>query len=149
MGIIIQASVIFGFDEDTHETFGQTVKFLIKNHLTIAAINVLTHYPSTRAFKEFKEGLLHEKWEYYDHHTVVFQPKKMMPLELQIGKIKARSSFNSISSNVKRFTGNLRMPGLYLATNLGYLKHTLTESKKLRQFESQMQPDSGMYVQEE
>jgi radical SAM superfamily enzyme YgiQ (UPF0313 family) len=145
MGIIIQASLIFGFDEDTYETFGQTVKFLIKNRLSIAAINVLTPYPGTRIFKEFKkEGrLLHEKWEYYDHHTVVFQPKNMMPLELQIGKIKARSSFNSIPSIVKRFTGNLRMPGLYLATNLGYRKHTLTESKRLRQFESQLKPDSG------
>jgi radical SAM superfamily enzyme YgiQ (UPF0313 family) len=144
MGIIIQASLIFGFDEDTHETFGQTVKFLIKNRLSIAAINVLTPYPGTRVFKEFKEEgrLLHEKWEYYDHHTVVFQPKNMMPLELQIGKIKARSAFHSIPSIGKRFIGNLRMPGLYLATNLGYRKQTLKESKRLRQFESQMQPDS-------
>jgi radical SAM superfamily enzyme YgiQ (UPF0313 family) len=145
MGIIIQASVIFGFDEDTHETFGQTVKFLIKNYISLAAINVLTPYPGTRVYKEFKEGgrLLHEKWEYYDHHTVVFQPKNMTPLELQIGKIKARTAFNSIPSIVKRFIGNLRMPGIYLAANVGYRKHALTESKRLRQFESQMQPDSG------
>lgn len=145
MGIIIQASMILGFDEDTHETFGQTIKFLIKNRLSIAAINVLTPYPGTRVYKEFKEEgrLLHEKWEYYDHHTVVFQPKNMTPLELQIGKIKARLAFNSIPSIVKRFIGNLRMPGLYLAANLGYRKHVLTESKRLRQFESQMQPDSG------
>ena len=138
-------SDIFGFDEDTHETFGQTVKFLIKNRLSIAAINVLTAYPGTRVFKEFKEEgrLLHEKWEYYDHHTVVFQPKNMMPLELQIGKIKARAAFNSIPSIIKRFIGNLRIPGLYLATNLYYRNHTLKESKRLRQFESQMQPDSG------
>ncbi len=66
----------------------------------------------------------------------------MMPLELQIGKIKARTAFNSIPSIVKRFIGNLRMPGLYLAINLGYRKHALKESKRLRQFESQMQPDS-------
>jgi len=145
MGIIIQASVIFGFDEDTHETFGQTVKFLIKNYISIAAFNVLTPYPGTRIYKEFKEGgrLLHEKWEYYDHHTVVFQPKNMTPLELQIGKIKARTAFNSIPSIAERFIGNLRMPGIYLAANVGYRKHALTESKRLRQFESQMQPDSG------
>ena len=145
MGIIIQASVIFGLDEDTHETFGQTVRFLIKNHISIAAINVLTPYPGTRVYKEFKERgrLLHEKWEYYDHQTVVFQPKNMTPLELQIGKIKARTAFNSIPSIVERFIGNLRMPGIYLAANLGYRKHALTESIRLRQFESKMQPDSG------
>jgi len=148
MGIIIQASVIFGLDEDTHETFGQTVRFLIKNRISIAAINVLTPYPGTRVYKEFKKGgrLLHEKWEYYDHHTVVFQPKNMTPLELQIGKIKARTAFNSIPSIVERFIGNLRMPGVYLAANLGYRKHALAESIRLRQFESQMQPysDNGM-----
>lgn len=145
MGIIIQASVIFGFDEDTHETFGQTIKFLIKNRLSIAAINVLTPYPGTQVFKELKEEgrLLHEKWEYYDHHTVVFQPKNMMPLELQIGKIKAKTSFSSIPSILKRLIGNLRMPGVYLATNMGYRKRALAESKKLRQFESQLQPDEG------
>ncbi len=145
MGIIIQASVIFGLDEDTHETFGQTVRFLIKNRISIAAINVLTPYPGTQVYKEFKERgrLLHEKWEYYDHHTVVFQPKNMTPLELQIGKIQARTDFNSIPSIVKRFIGNLRMPGIYWAANLGYRKQVLTESIRLRQFESQMQPDSG------
>ena len=145
MGIPIQASVIFGFDTDTHETFGQTVKFLIKNRISVASINVLTPYPGTRVYKEFKEQgrLIHEKWEYYDHHTVVFQPKNMTPLELQIGKIKAKTAFNSIPSIVKRFTGNLRMPVDYMAINIGYRKRALAESKRLRQFESQLQPDSG------
>jgi len=145
MGIIIQASVIFGFDDDTHETFGQTVEFLRKNRLSLASINALTPYPGTRLYEEFKEGgrLLHEKWEYYDHHTVVFQPKNMTPLELQIGKIKAKTAFSSIPSIVERVIGNLRMPGIYLAANLGYRKHAQAESKRLRQFESQLQPDSG------
>jgi hypothetical protein len=67
----------------------------------------------------------------------------MTPLELQIGKIQARTDFNSIPSIVKRFIGNLRMPGIYWAANLGYRKQVLTESIRLRQFESQMQPDSG------
>ena len=40
MGIIIQASMIFGFDEDTHETFGQTVKFLIKNRISLSLIHI-------------------------------------------------------------------------------------------------------------
>jgi len=145
MGILIQASVIFGFDEDTNETFGQTVKFLIKNRISIASINVLTPYPGTRVYKEFKKQgrLLHEKWGYYDHHTVVFQPKNMTPLELQVGEINTKTAFNSILSIVKRFIGNLRMPGIYLVANLGYRKLALTENKRLRQFESQMQPKSG------
>lgn len=145
MGIFIQASVIFGFDEDTHETFGQTVKFLRKNRLTLASINALTPYPGTRLYEEFKDDgrLLHEKWEYYDHHTVVFQPKNMTPLELQIGKIKAKTAFSSIPSIIERTRGNLRTPGIYLVANLGYRKRARAENKKLLQFTSRMSPGSG------
>jgi len=143
IGIIIQASVIFGFDEDTHETFGQTVKFLRKNRISLASINALTPYPGTRLYEELKEAgrLLHEKWEYYDHHTVVFQPKNMTPLDLQIGKIKAKTAFSSIFSMVERITGNLRTPGIFLVANLGYRKQALAESKRMHQFKLQMQPD--------
>jgi len=145
MGIFIQASVIFGFDEDTHETFGQTVKFLRENRLTLASINALTPYPGTRLYEELKKGgrLLHEKWEYYDHHTVVFRPKNMTPLELQIGKINAKTAFSNIPSIIERIIGNLRTPGIYLVANLGYRKLARAESKMLKKFTSQMLPGSG------
>lgn len=145
MGIIIQASVIFGFDDDTHETFGQTIKFLRRNRVSIASINALTPYPGTRVFEKFKEAgrLLHEKWEYYDHHTVVFQPKNMTPLELQIGKIMAKTAFSKIFSIAERIMGNLRMPVLYLAANMGYRKLAIAENRIMRKSESHQLPDSG------
>jgi radical SAM superfamily enzyme YgiQ (UPF0313 family) len=143
MGIIIQASVIFGFDNDTKETFDQTIKFLINNNLSIASINVLTPYPGTRLFDEFKKSgrLLHERWEYYDHHTVVFKPKNMSPRELQIGQIEAKSRFNSIPSIFRRFPGNWRMPRYYLATSYGYRKLALAEKRLLHLYESQQAPE--------
>jgi radical SAM superfamily enzyme YgiQ (UPF0313 family) len=145
MGIVIQASVIFGFDEDTHDTFKQTVKFLVKNRISIASINVLTPYPGTLVYDKLKEEgrLLHEKWEYYDHHTVVFKPKNMTPLELQIAKIKAKTDFNSISSIGKRLMGNFRMSVIYLPASLGYRRLALREGRKLRQFESLRQQGKG------
>jgi radical SAM superfamily enzyme YgiQ (UPF0313 family) len=145
MGIMIQASVIFGFDDDTHETFGETIKFLRKNRISLASINALTPYPGTRVFEQLKEAgrLLHEKWEYYDHHTVVFQPKNMTPLELQIGKINAKSDFSKIFSIIERILGNLRMPVYFLAANLGYRKLALAESKIMRKSGPQEFPDSG------
>ncbi len=151
MGIIVQASVIFGFDEDRQETFEQTVKFLIANRLSIASINVLTPYPGTRIYQALKrEGrLLHEQWEYYDHHTVVFQPKNMTPLELQIRKIKAKTAFHSIPSILIRFLGNLRMPGIYLATNLGYRKLAMAENSRMHLFESQMHPGGNQGMEPE
>jgi len=144
LGIVIQASVVFGFDYDTPETFGETIKFLIKNRISIASINILTPYPGTELFKEFKENgrLLHEKWEYYDHHTVVFRPKNMTPLELQIGEINAKVSFNTIPSIIYRFSGNFRASVLYLASNIGYRKRALAARKKSRQFESRVQSET-------
>jgi hypothetical protein len=68
----------------------------------------------------------------------------MTPLELQIGKMKAKTAFSSLPSIVERIGGNLRAPGVFLATNLGYRKHARAEIKKLKQFESQMQPGSDM-----
>jgi radical SAM superfamily enzyme YgiQ (UPF0313 family) len=145
MGIMIQASVIFGFDEDTQETFGQTIKFLRKNHISLASINALTPYPGTRVFEKLKEAgrLLHEKWEFYDHHTVVFQPKNMTPLELQIGKIKAKTDFSKIFSIIERILGNLRMPVYFLAANLGYRKLAIAEHRIMRKSGPQKLPDSG------
>ncbi|KPL16267.1 MAG: hypothetical protein AMS26_05170 [Bacteroides sp. SM23_62] len=145
MGIMIQASVIFGFDDDTHETFGQTIKFLRKNRISVASINALTPYPGTRVFDKLKEAgrLLHEKWEYYDHHTVVFQPKNMTPLELQIGKIKAKTDFSKIFSIAERILGNLRMPVYYIAANLGYRRLAIAENRRMREFASHQLPDGS------
>ncbi len=54
MGIVIQASVIYGLDDDAEETFRQTMEFLIRNRISIASINVLTFYPGTEVYQEFK-----------------------------------------------------------------------------------------------
>ena len=143
MGIMIQASVIFGFDDDTQETFGETIRFLRKNRVSIASINALTPYPGTLVFEKFKAAgrLLHEKWEFYDHHTVVFQPKNMTPLELQIGKIKAKTAFSKLCSIAERILGNLRMPIYYIAANMGYRRIALAENRIMRKSGTPQLPD--------
>ena len=76
MGILIHASMIFGFDNDTKETFDDTVDFLIKNRVSTASFNALTPYPGTQTFEDFKNSdrLITTDWKYYDHNTVVFRP---------------------------------------------------------------------------
>jgi radical SAM superfamily enzyme YgiQ (UPF0313 family) len=132
-GIFVLASMIFGFDEDTEDVFDETVKFLIKNKLHTVAFNVLTPYPRTKTFQKMKEEgrLLTNDWKYYDHSTVVFQPKNMSPYELMIGKIKARKKFYSLGSILGRLPGNLRHPLVYLAMNWGHFKGVRVEEKRL------------------
>jgi radical SAM superfamily enzyme YgiQ (UPF0313 family) len=132
-GIFVLASMIFGFDEDTEDVFDETVKFLIKNKLHTVAFNVLTPYPRTKTFQKMKEEgrLLTNDWKYYDHSTVVFQPKTMSPYELMVGKIRARKKFYSAWSILKRFFGNFNHAAIYLAMNWGHLKGVKVEEKRL------------------
>jgi len=132
-GIFVLASMIFGFDEDTKDIFDETVRFLHKNKVHSVAFNVLTPYPGTKTFRKMKEEgrLLTDDWKYYDHSTVVFQPKNMSPYELMVGKIRARKEFYSPWSILRRLRANLRHPLVYLAMNWGHFKGVRVEKKRL------------------
>jgi radical SAM superfamily enzyme YgiQ (UPF0313 family) len=121
MGIHFHASFVFGFDDDTTAVFPDTLEFLQKHKISTASFNILTPYPGTAVYRQFKsEGrLLTSDWKYYDHSTVVFRPKNMTPYELQSGEILAKKEFSKISSIIKNLPWNLSHPLLYVAMNLG------------------------------
>ena len=143
MGILIHASMVFGFDNDTKEIFNETVRFLIKNKVSTVSFNVLTPYPGTKIYNDLKKEnrLTTTDWKYYDHNTVVFKPKNMTPYELQMGKINARKKFYSIPSVLKRFSGNLYNPVLYLAINYGHMKQVKVEAKRMDRIKSKLFED--------
>ncbi len=136
-GILIHASMIFGFDNDTTEVFDETVQFLIKNKISTVSFNVLTPYPGTRTYDQLKnEGrLITSDWKFYDHNTVVYQPIKMTPLELQKGKVHARKKFYHPSSVIKRLLWNMHNPFIFLAMNYGHMKQVKVEEKRLNMLE--------------
>jgi len=131
-GIYFHASMIFGFDSDTKDTFPETLDFLEKNRVSSASINVLTPYPGTKVFRSLKEQgrLLSEDWRYYDHSTVVYQPQNMTPFELQAGRLWVLKTFSQMSSVLRRLPDHLDFPLLHLAMNLGFqaaCRHELRE----------------------
>jgi len=140
MGILIHASMVFGFDNDTKETFDDTVKFLIKNKVSTVSFNVLTPYPGTQTYEDLKKEnrLTTNDWKYYDHNTVVFKPRTMTPYELQMGKVNARKKFYSISSVLKRLSGNLYNPVVFFATNYGHMKQVKVEAKRITRIKSKL-----------
>jgi len=140
MGILIHASMVFGFDNDTKEVFEETVNFLIKNKVSTVSFNILTPYPGTKTYEDLKREnrLLTSDWKYYDHNTVVFRPPNMTPFELQLGKIKARLKFYSISSVLRRLNGNLYGIGIYLATNYGHIKQAKVEARRIPRLKSEL-----------
>lgn len=140
MHILIHASMVFGFDNDTKEIFNDTVRFLIKNKVSTVSFNVLTPYPGTKIYNDLKRDnrLTTTDWRYYDHNTVVFKPKNMTPYELQMGKVNARKKFYTISSILKRLPGNLYNLVLYFATNYGHMKQVKAEGRRISRLKTEL-----------
>lgn len=132
--------MIFGFDSDTKEIFNETVRFLIKNKVSTVSFNILTPYPGTKIYEDLKKEnrLTTTDWRYYDHNTVVFKPRNMTPYELQTGKTDARKKFYSISSVLKRLSGNLYNPVIYFPANYGHMKQVKVEAKRIAKLKSEL-----------
>jgi len=140
MGILIHASMVFGFDSDKKNIFDDTVQFLIKNKVSTVSFNILTPYPGTKVYEDLKKEnrLTTTNWRYYDHNTVVFKPKNMTPYELQIGKFNARKKFYKRWSVLKRLSGNMYSPLIYFATNYGHMKQVKIEEKRIEKLKSEL-----------
>ena len=117
-GIILETSIIFGFDDHDEGIFENTLRFVEKAPLSVPTFNILTPYPGTALFRRFEdEGrILHKVWERYNHSEVVFKPKLMTPERLYRGWVEARRETYNWSSIFSRVARN---PGRRL-TNLVY-----------------------------
>ena len=113
-GIILETSIIFGFDDHDEGIFDKTLRFVEECAPSVPTFHILTPYPGTALFRQFeKEGrLLHREWDRYNHAEVVFRPKLMTPERLYRGWVEARreaytwtSIFSRIAKNPgRRFT---------------------------------------------
>lgn len=91
-GIVVETSMIFGFDDHDESIFEKTVRYLENCAPSVTTFNILTPYPGTALFDQFdREGrLLHKDWQRYDHNQVVFRPRLMTPERLYQGWRDAR-----------------------------------------------------------
>ena len=117
-GIILETSIIFGFDDHDESIFEKTLRFVEECAPSVPTFHILTPYPGTALFRQFEqEGrLLHTEWQLYNHAEVVFQPKLMSPERLYQGWLDARKEAYSWSSILSRVGKN---PGRRF-TNLVY-----------------------------
>ncbi len=91
-GVVVEASVIFGFDDHDEGVFEKTVRYLEQCGASLPTFHILTPYPGTALFRQYQdEGrLLHTDWQRYDHGQVVYRPKQMTPERLYQGWQDAR-----------------------------------------------------------
>ena len=128
-GIMIYGTFVFGYDQDTVDSFERTVEFAIKHRFYLANFNPLTPTPGARLFQTMeKEGrLLHDRWwldRNYRYGQATFRPHGMTADQLTEGCHQARKMFYSWSSIAKRslaFKINAGTPyraGLYCLSSL-------------------------------
>lgn len=106
-GISVYATFVFGYDEDTKDSFKEALDFAIRQKFILAAFNHLMPYPGTPLYNRLKieKRLIYDKWwldPNYNFGKIVFRPKSISPVELENNCLESRRQFYSHSSMFKR-----------------------------------------------
>jgi radical SAM superfamily enzyme YgiQ (UPF0313 family) len=115
-GVMINASFVFGMDDDDESVFEHTVEWAIRQGIETATFHILTPYPGTALYDRMAEqGMIRSyNWNFYDTRHAVFSPKKMTAGRLESGYWQAYRNFYRWSSIAKSawthesITGKLR-----------------------------------------
>ncbi len=99
LGVMINASFVFGMDFDDLSVFNRTVEWAVRNGIETATFHILTPYPGTRLYDRMrKQGrILSHDWNLYDTRHAVYKPTKMDAEELEAGYQQAYKDFYSWS----------------------------------------------------
>ncbi|NTW57361.1 MAG: B12-binding domain-containing radical SAM protein [Chlorobiaceae bacterium] len=104
-GIAIQGYFMFGFDNDTEESFQLTYDFIMKNQIEFPVFSLVTPFPGTPYFDEMKPRIRHFDWDKYDTYHYMFEPKRMSGEKLLENFVKLQKEVYKGSSIMKRMKG--------------------------------------------
>jgi radical SAM superfamily enzyme YgiQ (UPF0313 family) len=95
LGVMVNASFVFGMDQDDESVFERTVEWAISHGIETATFHILTPYPGTALYAriEGQGRLLHHDWDLYDTRRVVYQPARLTPEALEAGYWRAYKQF--------------------------------------------------------
>jgi radical SAM superfamily enzyme YgiQ (UPF0313 family) len=124
-GIMINASMVFGFDSDEPSVFKTTLDWLIKNRVETMTAHILTPYPGTVLYRQLlsENRIIDFTPNKYNTSNVVFQPKNMTPEELRNGYLWIYREFYSLKNIIRRKPVNKALRTPYFLFNLGYRKY--------------------------
>ncbi|HZT43658.1 MAG TPA: radical SAM protein [Chthonomonadaceae bacterium] len=94
-GVMVNASFVFGMDEDDESVFDRTVEWAVKEGIETATFHILTPYPGTALYARMqRQGrLLHSDWDLYDTRHAVYTPARMSGETLEGGYRRAYRDF--------------------------------------------------------
>ncbi|AKG33623.1 B12-binding domain-containing radical SAM protein [Paenibacillus durus] len=121
--IMIQAGIVFGFDEDTPATFRDTLAACEELGIDGVTVSLLTPLPRTPVYAGMKQEqrLLSGDWSLYNGKTdVVFGPRNMTSEQLFEGYLDFRRRFYSLPSFIRRMRVSRTHLFYNFIINLGY-----------------------------
>lgn len=106
-GVMVNASFVFGMDNDDKSVFERTVEWSVQQSIETATFHVLTPYPGTRLHRRLKEQgrIITDNWDLYDTRHAVFKPAGMCCAELENGYERAYKEFYNWSNIFKASQG--------------------------------------------
>jgi len=130
-GIMVNASLVFGFDGDGPGVFGDTLNWLVKNKIETMTAHILTPYPGTKTYRQLLAAgrILDFEPAHYNTSYAVFSPGKMTPQQLRRGYLKIYRDFYSFKNILKRFPADRKQRAPYLLFNFIYRKFGKIVSK--------------------
>ena len=97
LGIMVNASFVFGLDDDREDVFDRTVEWAVSQGIETATFHIMTPYPGTALHARIAaEGRISDAdWDHYDTRHVVYRPRHLAPDVLLQGYRRAYRSFYS------------------------------------------------------
>ncbi len=129
-GIMINASLVFGFDHDKPTIFKDTLDWLVRNKVETMTAHILTPYPGTILYKQLvsENRIIDTDPTKYNTSNVVFNPMQMTVDELNNGYLWIYKEFYSMKNIIKRAPQNKSIRRPYFLFNLGYRKYGVVTS---------------------
>ena len=113
LGIMINASFVFGLDDDRADVFDRTVDWAVSQSVETATFHIMTPYPGTALHDRIAaEGrITDDDWDHYDTRHVVFRPRYLTPDELLAGYRRAYRRFYAWPAIVRGAAGQPTLHG--------------------------------------
>ncbi|TCD47683.1 B12-binding domain-containing radical SAM protein [Chlorobium sp. N1] len=145
-GLNIQGNFLFNPAIDTFEDIDELVRFVEKNHIFMPIFQIITPYPGTQMYLDYKrDGLITiEDWEKYNALHLVIKSERYDPLLFQYKVLKSYAGIYSWRHIMGRIWYNPKKL-INIITNLAFRHHLNNE---LKAFETQhgLSPEALKHV---
>jgi len=123
-GIMINASFVFGLDEDDISVFKSTLEWIVKNKIETVTSHILTPYPGTKFHSSLieKNRIVDFNLSNYNTAHVVYKPKNMTGEELYDGYLWIYKEVYTFKNIMKRLPKFKKQWIPFLAFNFFYRK---------------------------